>query len=395
MSPWRVAVVCDYPEEGWASMDLTGEMLLSSLAKGHGDEFAASRIRPSFQRRLTRLPVLGKREAARNGDRLLNRFWDYPRAIRRIARGGEIDLYHVVDHSYSQLLHDLPTGRSVVTCHDVDTFRCLDEPGVEPRPAWFRAMARRIESGLRRASAIVCNSEATREVVRARGLIAADRVHVVYLGTHPECRAEADPAHDAEASRLLGQDCGVEILHVGTNIARKRVDVLLEVFAILHRANPEARLIKVGGALPREMERLARSLRVDRAIVTLPFVSPGVLAAIYRRAALVLLPSESEGFGLPAAEALACGAPLLASEIRAFREVAGDAAVYRAVGEVAAWGEAALAMLQERACLDDAWRARRDAGIVRARQFSWDRHANRLAEIYREVLSRRDALAAR
>ena len=100
----------------------------------------------------------------------------------------------------------------------------------------------------------------------------------------------------------------------------------------------------------------------------------------------MLQPSEAEGFGLPVAEALACGAPLLASDIPVLREVGGDAAVYRPVGDVPAWAEAALALLDERRRADRAWRARRAAGLARARLYSWPAHADRLASIYRDVL---------
>jgi hypothetical protein len=93
--PARVAIVCDYPEEGWASMDLTGAMVLENLAKLHGERYTAERICPPFHRRIGRLPVIVDRAAARNADRFLNRFHDYPRALGRIARRGEFDLYHV------------------------------------------------------------------------------------------------------------------------------------------------------------------------------------------------------------------------------------------------------------------------------------------------------------
>src|SRR5438874_926738 len=107
MDPIRVAVVCDYPEEGWPSMDLVGEMILAHLAAGHAGSIAATRVCPPFRRRVARGPAARWR-AARNADRLLNRFGDYPRALRRLARRGEFDLYHVVDHSYAQLVHALP-----------------------------------------------------------------------------------------------------------------------------------------------------------------------------------------------------------------------------------------------------------------------------------------------
>ena len=75
--------------------------------------------------------------AAFNADRLLNRFVHFPRYARRaVPRFG---LFHVADHTYAQLVHALPAGRTGVYCHDLDAFRCLLDPAADPRPRWFRA----------------------------------------------------------------------------------------------------------------------------------------------------------------------------------------------------------------------------------------------------------------
>ncbi len=390
----RVALLCDYPEEGWPSMDLVAEMILDHLGREHTDSIAAARICPPFRTRLGAWPVLGRRAAARNVDRLLNRFGDYPRALRRIARRGEFDLYHLADHSYSQLLHALPPGRTIVTCHDLDTFACLLEPGRNPRPAWFRAMTRRILSGFRQAAAIACVSEATRNDLLAYQLVPADRIHVVPNGISFEFSPDPDPVSDAEAARHLGPidprpDAPPDLLHVGTTIPRKRIDILLDVFASVHRALPHgARLIKAGGALSADQAAQAQRLGIAGAIVSLPPLSRPVLASVYRRAALVLQPSESEGFGLPVAEALACGTAILASDLPVLREVAESAADYQPVGDVPSWTSAILSLLDERQRSPDAWLSRRSDRLARARHFSWSAHADHLVSLYREIHAR-------
>jgi glycosyltransferase involved in cell wall biosynthesis len=394
MSRCRLALVCDYPEEQWPSMDLTGEMIRTHLGRAYADAFEVVPVCPPFRRRLSRWPIIGRRSQARNADRLLNRFVDYPRALAKIARQGEIDLYHLVDHSYGQLVHVLPAERTVVTCHDLDTFRCLLEPDREPRPRWFRAMTRRILDGVRQAAVVVCDSEATRAGLRAFDLVPEARLRVVYLGTHPECSPAPNPWADAEADRLLGPpepDAAPDLLHVGSNIPRKRIDVLLATFAGVRREFPDARLVKVGGAFTAEQEQLARALGVADAVVPLPYFSPrdprdrAILAAVYRRAALVLQPSDAEGFGLPVAEALACGVPLLASDIPVLREVGADAPVYAPVGDIPAWTESALALIDAHRRQTDAWLARRAAGLARAQRFQWSSHVNDLVEIYHSL----------
>lgn len=377
--PIRAAILCDYREEGWASMDLVAEMVLGHLrARPRGDVEAVA-VCPAWRRRAGRL---GGSAPARNVDRLLNRLVDYPRELKRIVERSPFDVYHVIDHSYSQLVHVLPAGRTVVTCHDVDAFRCLLDPAAEPRPKWFRAVTRRILRGMQKAAAVACDSEATRDAILAGDLVPADRLHVVPIGVSPEFTAEADPAADAEILPLLGPGVGdgPALLHVGTNIPRKRIDVLLEVFAALRREVPGARLWKAGGALPAEFQEQARRLGVAGSIVTLPFLSRAQLAAVYRRADLALLPSDAEGFGLPVAEALACGATVLASDIPVFREVGGPAIHYAPVADVPAWTSAASSLLASPPSP-----AARSAALQWSSRFRWSTHADHLAGIYRSL----------
>ena len=105
MQRLRVAIVADYPEEGWPSMDLVAEMVLDHLRRGHADEVEAARVCPPYRHRLGRLPGRRLAHAARNADRVLNRFADYPRHLRRLARDEPFDVYHVIDHSYARAPH--------------------------------------------------------------------------------------------------------------------------------------------------------------------------------------------------------------------------------------------------------------------------------------------------
>src|SRR5687768_15758715 len=108
----RLAVICDYPEEGWTSMDLVAEMLLRELRRGHAGAFQAVEICPPFFRLATRIPAFRSTKTSLNIDRILNRWRCYPRALRRLA--SDCEWHHVCDHSYAHLIHELPAGRSGV-----------------------------------------------------------------------------------------------------------------------------------------------------------------------------------------------------------------------------------------------------------------------------------------
>jgi glycosyltransferase involved in cell wall biosynthesis len=382
----RVAVIADYAEEQWASMDLVAEMLLEHLHREHATDFTASLIRPEMRRRLSRVPRVLTRQTF-GIDRIVARQWDYPRALGSIA--AEFDVFHVVDHSYAHLVHHLPAARTLVTCHDIDAFRSVLQPSEERRSAPFRWMSRRILEGMRRAAHVACDSEATRTALVTLARMPADRLSVIPNGADTGGMPDSDPSADVEAARLIGARRGTDLLHVGSTIPRKRIDVLLDVFAAVRATRPNVRLIRIGGPFTAEQRVRVRELGIGDGIVVLPFVDRSTLAAVYRRAALALLPSEREGFGLPLVEALACGTPVVASDIPALREVGGSAATYCPVGEVTSWRDSVLQLLEERERVPAAWRRRRNIGLERAAEFSWSRYTDRVTDIYSVLSSMR------
>jgi glycosyltransferase involved in cell wall biosynthesis len=368
-TPARLAVVCDFPEEGWASMDLAAEMLLRELSADR-----TARVCPPFRRRAGRLPWLGRRRAAFNLDRLLNRLWDYPRYLRR--RRHEFTAFHLCDHSYAQLVQVLPAERTGVMCHDLDTFRCLLEPGREPRPAWFRAVARHTLAGLRKAAVVFYTTEAVRRSIEAFGLIDPARLVHAPNGVAAEFTPDGE-VEDVAAFAAAATAGRPYVLHVGSCIPRKRIDVLLDGFAAVRRQAPGLLLVQVGGewTVP-QREQLGR-LGLGASVVQLRGLGRRQLAGLYRRASAVLQPSEAEGFGLPVAEALACGAVVLASDIPVLREVGGAGALFCPVADVAAWGERLGRVLADPRAAPP-----RPARLAQGRRYTWAAHARAVAEAY-------------
>ncbi len=369
-------------------MDLVADMLLKSLRAEHSRDIDPAELRPSMRRRSDSVPLLRGARLARNADRLVGRFHDYPRWLTRSRPRHSV--FHVVDHSYAHLVHALPASRTVVTCHDLDAFRSLLAPDAEPRSWVFRRMTQRILAGLQRAARVTCDSVATRDGLLAHDLIPEARLDVVYLGVDPVMSPRADPAADAVIERLLGPRLSsrIDLLHVGSTIPRKRIDVLLRVFAAVRHEHPEARLVRIGGPFTEAQGRLMRELRIDdSAVVVLPYLDRSQLAAVYRRAALVLQPSDAEGFGLPVAEAMASAVPVVATDLPVLREIGGPAAVYCSVADVEKWSGTVCAMLRERLENPTAWHRRCQAALEWSSRFSWSRYADHMADIYRAVSS--------
>jgi len=338
-------------------------------------------------RRFRRLPVLGHGRAAWNGDRLLARFWDYPHLLRR--QKNDFDCFHICDHSYAHLVHELPANRTGVYCHDLDAFRCLLEPKVEPRPTWFRAMTRRILRGLQQAAVVFCSTNETRNGILRLGLVDSARlIHAPY-GIAPEF--SPDPP-DVAASFELATDTAGKfetcrhklqapfLLHVGSCIPRKRIDILLKVFASIRKTRPELHLVQVGGQWTSAQKDQIRRHGLVPAIQQLRGLDRSALANLYRRAALVLLPSDAEGFGLPVIEALACGAVVLAGDLPVLREIGGEGVVYCPVADVNRWVETASRLLADPHAAPD-----RATRIAQARRFSWEKHAGTILDAYQRL----------
>src|SRR5258708_216039 len=376
-----VGIVCDLLTEQWPSMNLVADELFKDLQERHAGRFRVQQLRPPWESHhvqsgtaLNGAPPIGKR--------VFNRIVRYPLWLSK--KRNDFDLFHVIDHSYAHLVHRLPPERTVVTCHDIDAFRCLLEPAdTFPRHVW-RGVTRHILSGLQTAAWIICDSGATADDLLANGWVLPERMSVIPLGAAPVFSPRADPPADHEADHLLAGHPGVKLLHVGSSIPRKRLDVLLRAFAGIKQAAPDAKLVRVGGPLSAALQSLAQQLEIDRGIITLPFVSDRVLAAVYRRCNLLIHPSDGEGFGLPLLEAMACGLPVVCSDIPALKEVGGDAASYVAAGDVEAFVSATLRLIREQPAEIE---RRRRNGLIQAGKFSWSKCADETVKIYEKVLA--------
>jgi glycosyltransferase involved in cell wall biosynthesis len=377
--PISLAVIHDMPEEGWTSMDQMGELVATRVPL-QSRQIRATVVRHHLVRVASRVPI-GPARRTLSADRILNRMVLYPRHIRREVTG-RYSLYHIVDHSYAHLVHDLPHASTIVTCHDIDTFRCLVFPSEERRSRPFRAMTQRILEGLRRAACVVCGSTSTRDDLLRFSLVPEEQIRVVMNGIDPEFLPEpSDVAREWATAHLGYAEGGIDVLHVGNDIPRKRVDRLLKIVAAVREGGQPVRLVRVGSQLTLDHKNLAKRLNVP--VLELPFVDRDALRAVYERAAVLLLPSDREGFGLPIIEAFAAGRPAVISDIPALREVSGGLARWVDPNDIRAWVAAIQQTLQPRDVSVGEYARRAHAASL-----TWDAHARGLLSIYDEVLDR-------
>lgn len=372
----RLGIFCDAEGENWPSMDLAAEMLVHGLQATPRAAFEVTAFRP-------RVPFLWRRLKESpftwNLDRALARYFRYPRLVR--ARRQDFDVFHIVDHSYAHLARSLPGAQTGIYCHDLDAFRALINLESTAKAALHRRLAHHLLSGLRRAGVVFVNTESLRsELIRLQWQ-PADRVVCAPLGVAPEFT----PARDVQVLPLaLGGLRGRRyILHVGSAIGRKRLDVLFEVFARLRTRFPDVYLVQQGAALSEPLREQIRRLGIAPRLVQLPTLTRSELAELYRSASLVLLPSEREGFGLPVIESLACGTAVLASDLDTLREAGGRAVRYCPVGDIEAWSEAAIQALDQPDTLPP-----KASRIAQASNFTWARHAGIIEGTYLQLLEK-------
>lgn len=370
MSSLRIALFRDFVEEQWPSMDHFATLLSQELQRLPG--LAVSELCPPYRH----LPATTSGSPLRKLERFGNRYALYPPYVFQTRR--QFDIFHILDHSYAHLAHLTPSARTIVHCHDIDLFRCLLDPSAELRPWWFQRLASHVLAGLRRAAQVVCISEHTRrELVDSRFFPAA-RTSVIRPGIDDLFFERSSPEAEAAVADFLGpQNLRPYLLHVGSTIPRKRVELVIEIFSRLRAEWPALRLVRVGAPLTGAQQALADRLGVLPHITFLNGIPTAFLAALYRGAFATLQPSAAEGFGLPIAEAMACGCPVVMSDLPVFREVAGATALYVSSSDAEAWATRVLSTATP------AFRqALRTAGMARARRYKWSAAAALVREVY-------------
>jgi glycosyltransferase involved in cell wall biosynthesis len=264
---------------------------------------------------------------------------------------------------------------AIITVHDL-AFRRFPDLLTAESARYYGQIERAVAS----AEAIIAVSASTADDLVELAGAARDKIHVVYEAADPLYRP---PPASKEAPP--GARPGY-MLFVSTIEPRKNLPVLLEAYRLLldrgHRPDmPELRVVGRRGWLYEESLHAIERLGLGEHVRLLGEVAPPDLLGLYQGARLFAMPSLYEGFGLGALEALACGAPVLASNAGALPEVVGDAGLLLPPGDSAAWADALERVLGDPALEADL----RQRGPAQAARFSWARAARETLAVYRRI----------
>lgn len=301
---------------------------------------------------------------------LQRRWWSFglPAYIRRTS----LALFHGTNFEVP-LRGNCPT---VVTIHDLSLL--LHSSTHEAR-AVLRGRLR-LPRMARKATAIITDSESVRREICEHLGVAAEKVFAIPLAPQKEF-APLTPEQTAETRKRLGVEDEF-ILFTGTVEPRKNLMTLIRAFEEVLRTTGLRPQLVIAGKIGWKQNELLRNLERSANKVKLTgYVSDADLRALYSSCRAFVYPSIYEGFGLPPLEAMACGAPVIASAVPS---VTPNAARVIPATDVHALTRSLLELLTDA----NARRTLSEAGLKHAAQFSWDKTAMLTREVYQEALAR-------
>jgi glycosyltransferase involved in cell wall biosynthesis len=283
-------------------------------------------------------------------------------------------------HEPHYVLPPLTRCRSVVTIHD-----CIHLmfPQYLPSKLGYVYAKGSMWTATRKANRILTVSEASKRDILRFFDVPPEKVVVIHNAIDERFLTPADP----ERMDLVRQRYQLDhpfVLYVGNIKPHKNIQRLIDAFARARSRCPDnLKLIIIGDEISKypALRQSVHKHKLDKHVRFLGFQPMETLAAFYRYARVFAFPSLYEGFGLPALEAMACGAPVVTSNVSSLPEVAGGAALL-----VDPYDPDSIAHGIVQAVNDDALRAEMIArGKERARSFSWTQSVRRIHQIYMEV----------
>lgn len=276
-----------------------------------------------------------------------------------------------VAHSPTPML--LPCrGKKIITIHDL--FFITNQQLVQPESrSYFRSQLRK---NVDKADGIICVSQATSSEFLQMFPLATAKTRVIYHGVAPLFFTVPSRPVELHKKYLLPEKY---ILFTGTIEPRKNLPTLLQALLKLKQTGIIIPLVIVGSRGWGAGEFLALEKELGSQVREIGYVENADLPYLYREAQLFVFPSLAEGFGLPLLEALACGTPVLCSELPVFHEIGHELPIYFKTTDVHDLAGKINALWKQNKETD------REKRIAHARNFTWQNTAAKTLAFYQQL----------
>lgn len=283
-----------------------------------------------------------------------------------------IDIFHDLDArlpAYNRV-------KKIVTVHDLNPLVSPDFASED----FLRMKIERYSTLAREADIIISVSESTKKEIIKYLNFPEDKIVVIKEGVGAEFfPISTEEIHGVKDKYNLRQDY---LLFVGDICVRKNMRKILEAFSfIAKKVTSYVELVLVGKLFYGHQEILDYLKKLDSGsrVRLVGYVPQKDLPALYSGAKMFVFPSLYEGFGLPILESMACGTPVITSNVSACPEVAGDAAILVDPTRVEQIAEAMLRLLKDNElCID-----LKKRGLERVKSFTWEKAAKKTLDVYR------------
>lgn len=303
-------------------------------------------------------------------------FWDQVN-IPNIIDDKKLSIYHVPQNGVG-----LPKEKNcpfIITLHDVIPYR-MPQTCSERLVSIFNEELPRI---IAECDAIITVSEFSKRDITRTLNFPAEKTFVTHLAAEDFYRPKGKSKSRAYIKRIYGID-GDFILYIGGYSPRKNIIGLIEAFSkVVHLYNRDVKLV-IGGTKGRSYDRYKQrtiDLKIENKVIFTGFIPLRDMPIMYTAAKLFAYPSFYEGFGLPPIEAMACGTPVIASNLTSIPEIVEDAALLMDPYDVDELCSAMLLVLIDR-------KVRKELiiqGLKKAKSLSWKATAEKTIDIYKKI----------
>jgi glycosyltransferase involved in cell wall biosynthesis len=354
------------------SMDVYADGLISGLKTVCPNWELMALAPQAFDRDSRSLPIRAQKS--------YERFWHFPQKVQQQTT----DIFHIIDHSDAHIVRWLrKTGKPiVVTCHDLINIVYPDNLQNSVRlPIISDRLGRYSIESMEYADAIVAVSAETAKNIGKVLNIEPDRVTVIPNAVDSTFQPLPEEQSQAFRSQLKVPADTFCLLNVGGNQPRKNLMGILKALKLMKQLGLSVQLWKISDDFTDEAKCFIQANDLANLIEYLGYLDKPTLVRAYNAADVLLAPAFHEGFGITMLEAMACGTPVISSNVSAMPEVVGDAGILVDPHDSQSIADAVVRLRNNPIYYQEL----KAKGMLRVQSFTWEKVAEQMTRVYENL----------